>query len=255
MTIPATSVYEQTVHISPEERDRLIVEHLPQVRLIASRIHERLSNSFALEDLISTGVLGLIAAIDNYNANYSVKLRTYAEFRIRGAILDSIRHLDGVPLNKKKYGKQIAQAIATVEQRLQRSASEQEIADELGLKLEEYRELLLDTRKVTIGSLDDSPQDSSDLTFSGLVAGDQEDMPLRQLERAELKRLLVKAIDRLPPPERSVLTLYYMKEMTLREISEIMSVHLSRVAQLKTQALLRIRGSLTKRWPADRGIY
>lgn len=255
MALPAASGYETTSRTTAEERDRLILEHLPQVRLIAMRIHEKLSSQFALEDLISTGVVGLIAAVDNYDHSFNVKLKTYAEFRIRGAILDSIRHLDGIPLHKRKQVKQVSQVVNTLEQRLQRAPTEQEIAAELGMNLDEYRDFLFETRRVTIGSLDASPTGNEDLSFAGLASSGEEDLPLRQLERSELVRLLTRAIECLPPQERTVLTLYYLHERTLREIAEIMSIHLSRVAQLKTQSLIRIRGFFEKCWPSDRGIY
>src|SRR5512139_973792 len=106
--------------IGDSERERLILEHLPQVRLIARRIHERLPDSVSLEDLISTGIVGLISAIDNFDASHNVKLKTYAEYKIRGAILDSLRELDWAPRQQRKRAKQIEAAILTAEQRLQR---------------------------------------------------------------------------------------------------------------------------------------
>src|SRR6266478_1864435 len=125
----------QTVEISAEERERLIMEHLPQVRLIARRIHERLPESVSLDDLISTGVVGLISAIDHFDPSHNVKLKTYAEYKIRGAILDSLRGLDWAPRQQRKRAKQIEAAIVAAEHRLHRTASEEEIAAELGLSL------------------------------------------------------------------------------------------------------------------------
>src|SRR5271156_4480551 len=121
-----------------EERERLILDHLPQVRLIARRIHERLPESVSLDDLISTGIVGLISAIDRFDASHNVKLKTYAEYKIRGAILDSLRGLDWAPRQQRKRSKQIEAAIAVVEQRLHRSPSEEEIAAHLGVTLVEY---------------------------------------------------------------------------------------------------------------------
>src|SRR6202158_2892972 len=113
------------------ERERLILEHLPQVRWVATRIHEKLPDSTSLEDLISIGVVGLIHAIDNFDPQFNVKLKTYAEHKIRGAILDSIRGLDGVPAHKRKHLKQIQATVGILEQRLQRTPAEEEIAAEL----------------------------------------------------------------------------------------------------------------------------
>ena len=140
------------------ERERLILEHLPQVRWVATRIHEKLPDSTCLEDLISIGIVGLINAVDNFDPQLNVKLKTYAEHKIRGAILDSIRGMDGVPAHKRKYLKQIQATVGTLEQRLQRAPAEEEIAAELGISLHAYQEALLELRGVSLGSLDAAPQ-------------------------------------------------------------------------------------------------
>src|SRR5438067_4051175 len=137
-----------------EERERLILEHLPQVRLIARRIHERLPESVTLEDLVSTGTIGLIAAIDRFDPAHNVKLKTYAEYKIRGAILDSLRGLDWAPRQQRKRAKMIEAAISVAEQRLHRAPSEDEIAAQLHLTLEEYHEWLVDIRGVNLGNLE-----------------------------------------------------------------------------------------------------
>ena len=128
------------------ERERLILEHLPQVRLIARRIQGRLPDNIALEDLVSAGVIGLISAIDNFDPGHNVKLRTYAEYKIRGAILDSLRGLDWAPRQKRRRAKQIEAAIAAAEQRLKRCPDEEDIAAQLGMPIEEYHEWLVDPR-------------------------------------------------------------------------------------------------------------
>src|SRR5258708_16203131 len=143
----------QTQDHAVDERERLILEHLPQVRLIARRIHERLPESVNLDDLISTGTLGLIAAIDRFDSSHNVKLKTYAEYKIRGAILDSLRGLDWAPRQQRKRSKQIEAAISVAEQRLHRAPSEEEIARQLDVTLEEYHEWLVDIRGVNLGSL------------------------------------------------------------------------------------------------------
>src|ERR1700686_5351461 len=137
--------YQSRDHAA-EERERLILEHLPQVRLIARRIHERLPESVNLDDLVSTGTLGLIAAIDRFDPNHNVKLKTYAEYKIRGAILDSLRGLDWAPRQHRKRTKQIEAAISAAEQRLHRSPNEEEVAAELGLSMEEYHHWLIEVR-------------------------------------------------------------------------------------------------------------
>src|SRR5688572_11134023 len=146
--------YEMEVDIRTEERDRLILEHLPQVRLIARRIHERLPESVCLDDLVSSGTIGLISAIDRFDPKHNVKLKTYAEYKIRGAILDSLRGLDWAPRQQRKRTKQIEAAIAVLEQKLKRMPTEEEIAGELKVSISEYHEWLVDVRGVNLGSLE-----------------------------------------------------------------------------------------------------
>src|SRR3982751_3766312 len=138
--------------IGTDERERLILEHLPQVRLIARRIQERLPESVSLDDLISTGIVGLISAIDNFDPSHNVKLKTYAEYKIRGAILDSLRGLDWAPRQKRKRSKQIEAAIAAAEQKVSRTPTEDEVAAELQVSTDEYHEWLVETTGLTIGS-------------------------------------------------------------------------------------------------------
>src|SRR4051794_22018890 len=152
----------QTIEASPADvRERLILEHLPQVRLIARRIHDRLPETVSLEDLISTGIVGLISAIDHFDSAHNVKLKTYAEYKIRGAILDSLRGLDWAPRQQRKRAKQIEAAIAALEQRLHTAPTEDQIAAQLSLSIEEYHEWLVDVRGVNLGSLESSSEDDS----------------------------------------------------------------------------------------------
>jgi len=235
------------------EREQLILEHLPQVRLIARRIHERLPDSVALEDLVSTGVLGLIAAIDNFEPAQNVKLRTYAEYKIRGAILDSLRGLDWASRDRRRKAKQIEAGMAAAEQRWNRGVSEEEIAAELELSLEEYHRWLVEIRGLTLASLDYSSDREDGRSLLELVSGSEAQWPSRLLETSELERLLTEGLGKMPPVECTVLSLYYKEELTLREIAEVMRLHLSRISQLKSQAILRLRVYLVKRWPMEHG--
>lgn len=237
---------------STAEREQLILEHLPQVHLIARRIRERLPRSVSLEDLISTGVVGLIAAIDRFDSRQNVKLKTYAEFKIRGAILDSLRELDWAPRRQRHRSKQIEGAVSAAAQRLQRFPDEEEIARELKVSLERYRQWLMDTRALNMGSLQDAPADDSTHTRLKYVSDDQEKWPSRVAERSELQRLLQEAIGRMPDPERTVINLYYREQMTLREIAPIVGLHESRISQLKTQGILRLRAYVQARWTLPR---
>jgi len=242
----------QTQDNEADERERLILEHLPQVRLIARRIHERLPESVNLDDLVSTGTLGLIAAIDRFDSSHNVKLKTYAEYKIRGAILDSLRGLDWAPRQQRKRSKQIEAAISVAEQRLHRAPSEEEIALQLNVTLAEYHEWLVDIRGVNLGSLEVATPEEEGRNLLEYISDDEENWPSRLLERAELQRLLADAIEKMPRTERTVISLYYHEELTLREISKIVNLHESRVSQLKSQAILRLRSYMEKRWPTER---
>ena len=232
--------------VAAAERERLILEHLPQVRWIASSYHERLPSTVLQEDLISAGIIGLIAAIDNFDPSRTTTLRTYAEHRIRGAILDSIRGLDGIPPHHRQRARQVQNAMETVEKRMGRGPEEDEIAQELGISLDDYRQTLLDVRGVTLGSLETVDGEGSLIRY----IADREDLtPGHVVEREALHRLLTTAIKNMPQIERKVIGLYYMEELTLAEIGKILDLHTSRVSQLKQQAILRLRALMEKRWP------
>jgi RNA polymerase sigma factor FliA len=250
----AMTPYQSTCPIDAEERERLILEHLPQVRLIARRIHERLPENVSLDDLVSTGVLGLISAIDRFDPAQNVKLKTYAEYKIRGAILDSLRGLDWAPRQQRRRSKQIESAIAQLEQRLQRAPAEEEIAAELGVALDEYHDWLSEIRGLNVGSLESQNCEEGASGLMRFVSDKEEDWPSNAFERAEMKRVLMQAISRMPYIERTVLGLYYQDDLTLREISKIVKLHESRVSQLKTQAIVRLRAFMRAKWPTDRGI-
>lgn len=231
------------------ERERLIMEHMPQVRLIARRIHDRLPGAISLDDLISTGIVGLISAIDRYDATQGVKLKTYAEYKIRGAILDSLREMDWAPRQQRKRARLIESAVAQLEQMLRREPTEDELSDFLGIDVEEYREWQADSHSASIGSLDMSWDEPGSEPVNA-VSDSEEHWPSQLLEKTELHRLLVQAVDRLPYAERTILSLYYLEELTLREIAKVMSMHESRVSQLKTQGVARLRNHLDRTWPS-----
>ena len=245
--------YPVSDEMREDERERLILEHLPQVRLIARRIQERLPESVSLDDLVSTGVLGLISAIDNFDASHNVKLKTYAEYKIRGAILDSLRGLDWAPRQKRRKSKQIEAAIAVAEQRLHASPGEEEIAKELGITVDEYHEWLVEIRGLNVASLEYAGNEQGRDLVHYLPDG-ADNLPSTLLERSELERLLTASIDCIPAIERTVLSLYFHEELTLREIAQVVNLHESRMSQLKSQAILRLRGQMAAQWPAARGM-
>ena len=237
-----------------EVREELILEHLPQVNWIAARLHEKLPSSVELDDLISAGVVGLLAAIDRYDPSRNASLKTYAEYKIRGAILDSIRGLDGIPAHKRKRVKLVQEAIQTAERHLQRSPDEQEIASELGISLAEYQAWVLELRAVSLGSLE-VMEEGEEIGLLKFVADVGQETPARILERSELERVIADGMRKIPENERLVLSLYYKEELNLREISNIMDLHITRISQLRAQGILRLRAYLERKWPNGKSGY
>jgi RNA polymerase sigma factor for flagellar operon FliA len=251
----STSIYSEGLNQCTSSREELIMEHLPQVRWIATRIYERLSDNTCLEDLISIGIIGLINAIDNFDPTLNVKLKTYAEYRIRGAILDSIRGLDGIAPHKRKKLKQVQVAMDALEQRLQRAPAEEEIAAELGIGHKEYQEWLLELRGITIGSLDAPQKEGDSRTLMHYVASPEDTSPARLLERAELEKLIQEGLSKMPRIEGLVLDLYYRQGQNIREIAPVLDLHITRISQIKAQAVLRLRNYIERRWPTSNGVY
>jgi RNA polymerase sigma factor for flagellar operon FliA len=233
-------------------REELILEHLPQVRLIARRMYERLPGHVSLDDLVSAGTIGLIAAIDRYNGSTGVKLRTYAEYKIRGAILDSLRELDWAPRRQRRRARALQQAANAAEQRTKQAASEADVAAELGIPLQQCQQWMSEIRNLNFTSVDAFMVDSDGRDVPRQIAS-LDELPNRELERSELQGVLAKALSRMPVPERTVLNLYYHENLTLREIARVMNLHESRISQLRIQALGRLRIVVEKQWPRRGG--
>jgi RNA polymerase sigma factor FliA len=229
-------------------REALVLQHLPQVRLIAKRIHDRLPDYVSLDDLISTGVVGLLAAIDNFDPSRDVQLNTYAERKIRGAILDGLRETDWAPRAIRQKSRLIEAAIHRAKQRVGREATEEEIAGELNIPQAEYQKWLAEVKSVELERLEYAAGEEPSRELLKFVADSEAASPFHLLERSELERILALALDRIPKMERTVLHLYYFEELNLREIGEVVGMHLSRVSQLRTQAILRLRSHLERVW-------
>jgi RNA polymerase sigma factor FliA len=229
---------------SATERDLLLMEHLPTVRYLARRIHERLPQHVELDDLVSAGVVGLIDAFSKFDHTKKVQFKSYAQFRIRGAILDSLRTLDWSPRELRRKGRAVEEAIRSVTQRVGRAPSEQEIARERELTLGEYQLLLGELKGLEIGSLHiERSEDSGDEELA-YIPGSPDDDPLFRCLKGEMKQRLADAIDDLPEKERMVLTLYYYEELTMKEIGLTLGVVESRVSQIHSSAVLRLRTAL-----------
>ena len=226
------------------ERDRLLIEHLPTVRYLARRIHERLPQHVELDDLVSAGVVGLIDAFSKFDHSKKVQFKSYAQFRIRGAILDSLRILDWSPRELRRKGRAVQDAIQAVTQTLRRTPTEPEIAKEMNLGLNEYQILLGDLKGLEIGSLNIEHTEDSAEDELAYVAGSPEEDPLFRCLQGEMRQCLIDAIEELPEKERMVLTLYYYEELTMREIGLTLGVVESRVSQIHSSAVVRLRATL-----------
>jgi RNA polymerase sigma factor for flagellar operon FliA len=226
------------------EQERVLLEHLPIVRYLARRIHERLPQHVDIEDLVSAGVVGLMDAFAKFDPAKKVQFRSYAQFRIRGAILDSLRTLDWSPRELRRKGRAVEEAIRTLTAGLGRPPGEAEVAAEMGLALDEYQQLLGDLKGLEIGTLHIERNEDSGEEELAYIPGRPEDDPLFHCLRGELEERLSDAIAHLPDRERLVMTLYYYEEMTMREIGLALGVVESRVSQVHASAVVHLRAAL-----------
>jgi RNA polymerase sigma factor FliA len=243
----------ERVTLDPIERQRLLNESLPEVRYIARRIHDRLPSHVPFDDLVHAGILGLIDAVDKFDPRKNVQLKSYARFRIRGAILDSLRQMDWSPRNLRRQARRIEDANRELAAELGRAPSETELAQKLGIGLEEYQQLLGELRGLDLGSLQAQSEESGGEENNSAIATRPEEDPFQLTLRTELRTLLTQAIDELDEKERQVLGLYYLEEMTMKEVGVILDIGESRVSQIHTAALIRLRSRLQGRIGASSG--
>lgn len=228
------------------EQERMMIEHLPIVRYLARRIHERLPQHVDIEDLMSAGVLGLIDAFQKFDPEKKVQFRSYAQFRIRGAILDSLRTLDWSPRDLRRKGRAVEEAIRALTSRGGRAPSEPEVAAELGMELGEYQQLLGELKGLEIGTLHVERSEDSGEEELAYIPNKPEDDPLFRCLRGEMQARLANAVDQLPERERLVMTLYYYEELTMKEIGLTLGVVESRVSQIHASAVLHLRAILAE---------
>jgi len=228
-------------------RDKLIVEYSPLIKYIAQKIAARLPANIELDDLISSGVIGLMDAIEKYDCSRDNKFKTYAEFRIRGAILDELRAQDWVPRSVREKAKQLERIYTKIEQTKGRQATEDEVCAELGVSAQEFHDMLNQVRSVSLLSYDDvsnfSKADKRALHGSG-EGGSKTATPYSEVTLATIKKTVADAIQDLPEKQRLVLSLYYYEDLNLKEIGRVLDVTESRVSQLHTQAIMRLKSKL-----------
>ncbi|NBH82025.1 FliA/WhiG family RNA polymerase sigma factor [bacterium C-53] len=228
---------------TPELRDTIIIEYAPLVKVVAGRLSMYLGYNVEYEDLVSYGNFGLIDAIDKYDAAKAVKFETYASLRIRGAILDQIRKMDWIPRTVRQRQKKIDTAIKELEARNGRNATDQEIADVLGISGEEYLEWQSQMMITNVVSLNEFLEQGSEIPAERNLT-QKIDVPEEVLERNELKKILAESLELLTEKERKVILLYYYEDLTLKEISNILEVSESRISQLHTKALQKMKNKL-----------
>lgn len=228
-------------------KDALIMKYASFVKYVAGRIAVNLPSNVEFDDLVSYGILGLIDAIDKYDSERNVKFKTYAKTRIRGAIFDELRVLDWTPRSIRQKARKLEKAYAKLEGKLGRDAKDEEIAEYLNIDISELHKLFDETKKSLLLSLDeifyDDEEGSSRFDF---IEDQKSDNPQSKIEEAEAKKILADAISKLSDRERMVITLYYYEELTSKEIGKILGVSDSRVSQLHTKAILRLRGRLSR---------
>jgi len=235
----------------PQVRQKLLEEYLPLVRNVAGRMAMGFPKSVELSDLINTGVLGLIEALSNFDPARGVKFETYAVPRIRGAILDELRSLDWVPRSTRAKSREIEKATSKLQNQLGRPPSDRELAKSLKLSSGELFSALDDVSSTTMLSLDELIYKEEDNRQVPRVETLQDlggESVLGDLEKEELKAYLVEAISHLSEQERLVVALYYYEELTLKEIGEVMQISESRVSQIHTKAVLKLRGMIREKF-------
>jgi RNA polymerase sigma factor for flagellar operon FliA len=227
-----------------ETRDKLVMEHVGLVKAMASRLANRLPSQVEVSELISVGVLGLIDAAGRFKPSLGVPFDAFARRRIQGAMLDSLRDLDWAPRALRKMRRDVDAAMAALRSDLKREPEADEIAEALGVSEKEYDKMLDQLRSADLATIRQASTDSEGGSTLE-VAVDLSEGPYTRLERKELREYLAKAIVQLPERERHILALYYEEELTLAEIGEVIGVGESRVSQLRTQAIARLRSLLS----------
>jgi RNA polymerase sigma factor for flagellar operon FliA len=228
-------------------RDRLILEYMPLVKYVAGRLAVGLPSSVQIEDLIGSGTLGLMGAVERYDPSLDNKFSTFAIARIRGAMLDELRAMDWVPRSVRRRARQLEDAHSRIESACGRPARDEELAKELSIDLGEYFQLLEDVRGATLLSLNEHASSGDEESPSEIHENIQDSNtidPIAVLEVQKMRKVLDESLDLLPERERLVLILYYYEEMTLKEIGAILGVSESRVSQIHTKAVFRLRGRL-----------
>ena len=238
---------EETQELSIQTRNEIVVKYMPMIKCIARKISARLPSHIDFDDLVSNGAIGLMDAIGKYDPSRENKFRTYAEFRIRGSILDALRSDDWIPRSIRDKAKKINKAVKSLEMKLGRDPEEREIADYMGISLEEFQNMTTETRPVNMLSIDEVSFFNKIDKESSLKILETRESLTSEINSKSIRRLIQKAIGELPERQRMVLSLYYYEGFNLKKIGEILKVTESRVSQLHAQAVRRLKIKLSSR--------
>ncbi|MDX8392189.1 MAG: FliA/WhiG family RNA polymerase sigma factor [Mariprofundaceae bacterium] len=243
----STAAYQRKADDMSGNAEQLLQEYLPMIRYHAGQLIRRVPNSVEMDDLIDSGVLGLLDAAQRFDSSRDVQFKTFAGYRVRGAMIDYIREFDWLPRGLRDSSKQMQQAIIELEQQHGRPAEEDEIAAHLGFQINEYRTRLQQVRGMAIVYFDDLPVISDDgdaLDILESIEIGQEERPEHQTAIRQFSDRLAGCIESLPTRERVLLTLYYFEELNMKEVALILNLTESRISQIHSQMVLRIRGML-----------
>ena len=241
----AAQVCEPINEPFPGTSEELLLEQLPQVKYIACRIHERLPQHVPFDDLLHAGIVGLIDAMHKFDASKNVRFSSYAKFRIRGAILDSLREMDWSPRDLRRKARRLEATMQKLQTELGRSAGEPELAVAMGMTLEQFQHLLDEIRGLEVGSLQiESLEDGRETDLGENLPGPANLDPLFLCLQGERKQMLADAIAQLPRREQQILALYYQEELTMKEVGAVLGVGESRVSQIHSVAVARLRSIL-----------
>jgi len=251
----AAQAYEQIVDAAGVNSEQLLLEQLPQVKYIARRIHERLPQHVPFDDLLHAGIVGLIDAMHKFDASKNVRFASYAKFRIRGAILDSLRDMDWSPRDLRRKARRLQATMQKLQTELGRSASEPELAQAMAMTLEEFQHMVDEIRGLEVGSLQiESLEDGRETDLGETLPGPPDQDPLTLCMKGERRQLLAEAVRQLPEREQQVLALYYQEELTMKEVGAVLGVGESRVSQIHSVAVARLRSILSAGTAPDAAV-
>ena len=236
-------------------RDAIVKQYAPLVKYVAGKVSVGMPQNVDFDDLVGFGAFGLFDAIEKFDPDKHVKFKTYAVTRIRGAIFDELRSIDWVPRSVRQKTREIDETVQHLESRLGRSATDEEVAGEMGMSLEQYNQMMLKVSGTSMLSLNDvcyTAEDNDTISIVEVIESPNSLRPDAIAEKGEMRRVIVEAINEMPEKEKKVLVLYYYEDLTLKEIGKVLDVTESRISQLHTKAISRLRSKLTN---LKKGIF